>query len=363
MLPVIGALIAAGDEVLIASGPATAHLAERAGAKFSQAGNDVDVWFARLGERTRGNPGDGIAPERINHYFVPRLFGEIGAADMIDDVVMAANEFGPDVVLFESLAFAGPLAADLLGVPGVHHLFGPVFPDEVFVLANDAVSPIWRSLGRDVPGYAGVYRDLTVTICPSSLEVRQVPAGDVVALRPSALPQHGSTRGARPVVYVTLGTFFNGNIDIFREILDGLADQPVDVVVTVGSDQDPSALHPAPGNARIERFIPQSELLPTCSVMVHHGGAGTTFGALAHGVPQVIVPQGADNYDNAAMCERAGMAVVLRPDEFSARTIAEAVSAVLHDARFLEAARLTADEIVTMADSTEVAGIVRAYRR
>jgi UDP:flavonoid glycosyltransferase YjiC (YdhE family) len=59
MLPVIGALIAAGDEVLVASGPATAHLVERAGAQFSRAGNDSDVWFARLGEGTRGNPGDG----------------------------------------------------------------------------------------------------------------------------------------------------------------------------------------------------------------------------------------------------------------------------------------------------------------
>jgi len=363
MLPVIGALIAAGDEVLVASGPATAHLAERVGAQFSRAGNDSDVWFARLGERTRGNPGDGIAPERINHYFVPRLFGEIGAADMIDDVVVAANEFGPDVVLFESVAFAGPLTADLLGVPGVQHLWGPVLPHEVFVLANDAVSPIWRSFGRDVPGYAGVYRDLTVAICPPSLEARQVPAGDVVALRPSAPPQHEATRGARPVVYVTLGTFFNGNTDIFRKILDGLADQPVDVVVTVGSDQDPSALRPAPGNARIERFVPQADLLPTCSVIVHHGGAGTTFGALAHGIPQVIVPQGADNYDNAAMCERAGMAVVLRPDEFSARSVAEGVSAVLRDPRFLQAALLTADEIATMADPAEVAGMVRAYSR
>jgi UDP:flavonoid glycosyltransferase YjiC (YdhE family) len=63
------------------------------------------------------------------------------------------------------------------------------------------------------------------------------------------------------------------------------------------------------------------------------------------------------------MCERAGMAVVLRPDEFSARAIAEGVSAVLRDPRFLEAAQLTADEIVTMADPSEVAGIVRAYSR
>jgi hypothetical protein len=135
---------------------------------------------------------------------------------------------------------------------------------------------------------------------------------------------------------VTLGTFFNGNTQVFRTILDGLADQPVDVVVTVGGDQDPAELEPAPGNAKIERFVAQAELLPTCSVIVHHGGAGTTFGALAHGVPQVIVPQGADNYDNAAMCERAGMALVLRPDEFTAKAVAGSVSALLVEARFVQ---------------------------
>ena len=53
-------------EVLMASGPATAPLAERAGVQFARSGNDSDVWFARSGERTRRNPGDGIAPERIN---------------------------------------------------------------------------------------------------------------------------------------------------------------------------------------------------------------------------------------------------------------------------------------------------------
>jgi UDP:flavonoid glycosyltransferase YjiC (YdhE family) len=363
MLPVIGAFLDAGDEVVVASGAPTERLVERAGATFYRAGNDSDVWFARLGERTRGNPGDGIAPERINHYFVPRLFAEIGTADMIDDVLRAGTDFGPDLVLFESLAFAGPLVAELLGVPGVQHLFGPMLAHEIFVLANDAVSPIWRSFGRDVPGYAGVYRDLTVEICPPSLEAREVPAGDVVSLRPAPLPQRPTSRGQRPIVYVTLGTFFNGNTQIFRTILDGLAGQPVDVVVTVGGDQDPAELEPAPGNAKIERFVAQAELLPTCSVIVHHGGAGTTFGALAHGVPQVIVPQGADNYDNAAMCERAGMALVLRPDEFTAKAVAGSVSALLVEARFVQAARRTADEIATMADPADVANRMRAYRR
>ena len=363
MLPVIGAFLDAGDEVVVASGPAAERLVERAGATFHRAGNDSDVWFARLGERTRGNPGDGIAPERINHYFVPRLFGEIGTADMIDDVLRVGTDFGPDLVLFESLAFAGPLVAELLGVPGVQHLFGPMLAHEIFVLANDAVSPIWRSFGRDVPGYAGVYRDLTVEICPPSLEAREVPAGDVVSLRPAPLPERPTSRGPRPIVYVTLGTVFNGNTQIFRTILDGLAGHPVDVVVTVGGDQDPAELEPAPGNAKIERFVAQAELLPTCSVIVHHGGAGTTFGALAHGVPQVIVPQGADNYDNAAMCERAGTALVLRPDEFTAKAVADSVSALLVEARFVQAARRTADEIATMADPADVADSMRAYRR
>jgi UDP:flavonoid glycosyltransferase YjiC (YdhE family) len=363
LLPVISALVAAGDEVLVAGGAATAPLVVPTGAQFRPVGNDRDVWFARLAERTRGTPGDGITPDRVRQYFVPRVFGEIGTADMIDDVLLAGTEFAPDLVLFESLAFAGPLVADVLGVPGVNHLFGPLWPEEIFVLANDAVAPIWRSFGRDAPEHAGIYRDLTVEICPPSLESRKVPSGDVVALRPAPRPDGVATRGERPVVYVTLGTLFNGRTEVFREILDGLKDQPVDVVVTVGGDQDPADLEPVPGNARVERFIPQAELLPSCSVIVHHGGAGTTFGALAHGVPQLIVPQGADNFENAEMCERAGLAVMLRRGEFTARAVTDGVNAILGDPRFLQAALRTADEIATMADPAEVAATVRAYRR
>lgn len=363
LLPVIGALVDAGDEVVVVSGPAAEPLVKRTGATFQRAGNDSDVWFARLKERTRGEPGDGIAPERINHYFVPRLFAEIGMADMIDDVVRAGSELAPDLVLFESLAFAGPLVADLLDVPGVHHLFGPVLPHEIFVLASDAVSPIWRSFHRDVPEYAGVYRDLTVTICPPSLESLRVPSGDAVSVRPVPRPARAAARGVRPLVYATLGTFFNGNTSVFRTILDGLVGQPVDVIVTVGGDQDPGALQPVANNVTIERFVAQADLLPRCSVIVHHGGAGTTFGALAHGVPQVMVPQGADNFDNAAMCERAGMALVLRPNEFSATAVADSVPLVLNDPRFAEAAQLTANEIAAMPDPAEVATRMHEYRR
>jgi UDP-N-acetylglucosamine:LPS N-acetylglucosamine transferase len=320
------------------------------------------VWFERLVGRTRGAPGDGLPPERINHYFLPRVFGEIATDDMIDDVVAAGQDFGPDLVLFETYAMAGPLAAELLGVPGVNHLLGPLQPHEVWELANDAVSPLWRSFGHDAPRYAGAYRDLTISICPPSLETLRVPEGDTQLLRPAPLPQQPASaregRPARLLVYVTLGTSF-GHPEAFRPILSGLADQPFDVVVTVGADRDPDGLAPVADNVRVESFIPQAELLPACSAVVHHGGAGTTFGSLAHGLPQVVVPQGADNFINATMLERAGVARVLLPGQVTPEGVRGAVDLVLGEASYRLAARDIAAEIARMPAAEKVADTLR----
>jgi UDP:flavonoid glycosyltransferase YjiC (YdhE family) len=357
--PLVQALIAGGDRVAVAAARGVASLAQKMGATFYPCGNEERVWFDRLGARTRGNPGDGLAPERISHYFLPRLFGEIATDDMIDDVLSCGREFRPDVVLFESYALAGPLVADLLGVAAVNHLLGPLPEHSLMELVNDAVSPLWRSFDREVPGYGGVYRDLTIEVCPPSFEPLEVPSGEALTLCPVPLPQGVPNAGALPFVYVTLGTFFNGNIEIFRLVVEGLAEESIEVVVTVGVDQDPAALAPLPANTRVERFIPQAALLPTCSAVVHHGGAGTMFGTLAHGLPQVVIPQGADNFINAEMVERAGVAKVLRPGELTPASVRDAVHRVLREPSYALAGRKAADEIATMAAPDEVASDLR----
>ena len=361
LVPLIGALLAGGDEVLVGSGPEAAPIIAKTGARFAVAGRSQAEWMARLATRTRGNPGDGIAAERILHYFLPRAFGEIGVDEMIDDVLREGRKFAPDVVVFEAFALAGPLVAELLGVPGVAHMFGPLPPNDAVELANDAVSPIWRSYGRDVPGWAGMYRDLTIQICPPMLETAHVPTGETWRLRPVPLPARPREVTPRPVVYVTFGTLFNANLGLFQVALDALADEPVDVVMTVGHDQNPGELAPFPANIRVEQFIPQADLLPSCSAIVHHGGAGTTFGALAHGVPQVILPQGADNYEHAAMCERAGTAIALRPEKVTPANLAAAVRRVVFDADHAEASRKCAAEIVAMPDAVSVATTLRTW--
>ncbi len=361
LLPLVRALLDAGDEVMVASGPETATTVERSGALFEQVGVSQAEVMARLVARTRGFPGDGLPPDRIIHYFLPRAFGEVGMAAMIDDVLRIGRSFAPDVVVFEAFALAGPLAADVLGVPGVAHMFGPLPPMDAVVLANDAVSPIWREHGRDVPGWAGMYRHLTIQICPPSWEVAAVPVGECLFLRPTDVPTMAPVVSDPPVVYVTFGTLFNANLDMFRFTIGALADEPIQLVVTVGRDQDPDALSPRPGNVRVERFIPQADLLPSCSAVVHHGGAGTTFGALAHGVPQVILPQGADNFEHAAMCETAGVALSLRPGDLTDRSLLDAVRTVLAEPRYRSASRRCADEIAAMPDASQVAASLREW--
>jgi hypothetical protein len=306
-------------------------------------------WFADLQARVlHGLPGDGLAPERISHYFVPRLFAEVAAPDMIDEVVAIGRKLRPDAVLFETYALAGPLAAEVLGVPGVHHLISPMLPDEVMALADDAVSPIWRSFDCFSPGYGGLYRRITIAITPPSLEEQTIPGGTPWPCVPLRCLRPG------PRTAIPLGTLF-GNTEVFRTALTGLEGEDVEVVVTVGADNDPAALDPVPANTRVERYIPQAELLPRCSANVHHGGSGTMYGSLAHGIPQVVLPQGADNFVNGWLLARRGAGVTIGPDDVTPEAVRDAVRLVLEEPSYRDTGGRLAAELATLPEPAEVA--------
>jgi UDP:flavonoid glycosyltransferase YjiC (YdhE family) len=288
------------------------------------------------------------------------LFAEIAAPDMIDDVIAVGEEVGPDLVLFETYALTGPLAAEVLGVPGVHHLISPMLPHEVIGLADDAVSPIWRSFDRSTPGFGGLYRGITIEITPPSLEAQIIPSGERLAMRPAPPPAATPEPSRPPRVYLTLGTMF-ANTDVFRTALAGLAGEDVEVVVTVGSDNDPAALEPAPANATIERYIPQSELLPRCAAIVHHGGSGTMYGSLAHGVPQVVLPQGADNFINGWLLARCGAGVTIGPEEVTPEAVRDAVRLVLDEPTYRDTGRRLAAEIAALPEPAAVARALRDH--
>ena len=99
-----------------------------------------------------------------------------------------------------------------------------------------------------------------------------------------------ATPVAPPRVLASLSTIaFPGQTEAVQNILDGLADAPVEVVLTTGPAVDPAGLR-VPANAEVHTFLPHDEVMPQCSAVIGHGGHSTTVRALAHGLPLVIMP-------------------------------------------------------------------------
>jgi UDP:flavonoid glycosyltransferase YjiC (YdhE family) len=160
--------------------------------------------------------------------------------------------------------------------------------------------------------------------------------------------------GDRPVVYFTLGTVFNMESgDLFTRVLAGLRELPVDLVVTVGRHIDPAEFGPQPRHVHLERFVPQAAVLPRCAAVVSHGGSGSVIGALAYGLPSVLLPMGADQPLNAGRCAALGVSLVLDAVSATPAEVREAVSTVLAEPGFRAAAERLRDEIAAMPGADE----------
>jgi UDP:flavonoid glycosyltransferase YjiC (YdhE family) len=118
-------------------------------------------------------------------------------------------------------------------------------------------------------------------------------------------------------VYLTLGTIMNQAPAVFRAVIDGCLRWPVNLVVTTGPDFDAAQLGPLPPSVWTAPFLPQAAVLPHCRAVVSHAGAGTMLGALCYGLPQLCLPQGADQPFNTAALLPTGAALALQPNEIT----------------------------------------------
>lgn len=87
--------------------------------------------------------------------------------------------------------------------------------------------------------------------------------------------------------------------------------------------------------------------------------------ALAHGLPMLMIPQAADQFENALTCQEIGAALVLMPDELSSTSVSSAVTSLLDDPTYTENAQRVAAEISTMQSPAAVLAMLesRLYAR
>jgi UDP:flavonoid glycosyltransferase YjiC (YdhE family) len=289
----------------------------------------------------------------------PRAFGDILARRLAADIgpVLAARKH--DLVVYEALSPGAAIAAALADVPAVCHGIGRPEGGPMWQAMSDTWIATAEEFGVHVPTVdAPYFGNQYLDICPPALRPAQrtLPA-QRLALRPTewhqpaALPPIvAGNEPDRPLVYLTFGTAF-ASPDLLRAAIDGLSRLPVTVLVAAGPMVDSDAIGDVPANVVIERWVPQSDLLPHVDLVVSHGGSGTMLGALANGLPHLMVPQGADQFGNAAAVIGIGAGRQILPADLTPAAVTEQAKALLSD----EAARIRAYEV-----SQEIAGMPSA---
>jgi UDP:flavonoid glycosyltransferase YjiC (YdhE family) len=349
--PVARAAEDAGHAVAFGCQPGMVPVVEAAGFTAFDTGGD-----------TLGGPGRRplleLNPERedeaLREGFARRTAGERAGR-----ILALCAQWKPDLVVCDEVDFGAMVAAERFGVP---HASVSVIAAGSFIrpeLVAEPLNELRAQLGLPPdPGMRMLSRYLVLAPLPPSYRHPAFPLPATAhPIRPVMLdpapaavepPWKAARRGA-PTVYFTLGTIFNlESGDLFDRVIAGLTRLPVNLVVTVGRHIDPAEFGTQPEHVHIHRYLPQQLVLPHCQLVVSHGGSGSVIGALAHGVPMVLVPMGADQPHNAARCADLGLARVLDAVRLTPDTARDAASAVLADPAYRHAAERLRDEAAAL---------------
>jgi UDP:flavonoid glycosyltransferase YjiC (YdhE family) len=300
-----------------------------------------------------------VPPPERQQFAFPKVFAELAASEMLDPVRSVVEEWRPDVIMHEAAELTAPLAAAAAGIPSVCHGFGEVVPEATVRAAGEVMAPLWRAAGLDADPYAGSYRGLYVDIYPPSL--RSAGMAHVPRVQ-RCRPAHAE-KASGGTVYVTFGTLFNQSGDGFRTAVLAAASVAEEVFVTLGHGRDPGQLGPVPDNVRVETFVAQAEVLPRCAAVVCHGGSGTVLASLAHGVPLVCLPQGADQFVNAANVVRLGAGRAVATPDATESALGAAIDHVLRSPGPKRAATMLAEEIASMPSRAETVRAIEEFVR
>jgi UDP:flavonoid glycosyltransferase YjiC (YdhE family) len=151
---------------------------------------------------------------------------------------------------------------------------------------------------------------------------------------------------------------------VFREALDALADLDARVLLTTGHRVEPDDLRPWPANAHVEQWWQQDAALAHAAVMLGHGGFGTTMGALAAGVPQVVAPIFTfDQVANGTHVAAVGAGLTVPMGAGSVARAAGEVSTLIADPSYAAAARTVRDAIADLPAPSEAVPVLESLAR
>jgi UDP:flavonoid glycosyltransferase YjiC (YdhE family) len=249
----------------------------------------------------------------------------------VDDLVEVTRSWRPDLVLWDPLFLAAPVAARDCGAAHARFLSTRDYVGWLRAAlrtadrpANDPIAalmiPALRRFGQDFGEdlllgqwtIDPMVPELRLPAATRTVAVRQVPYGGAAAV-PDWLSEPVTRRRVCVSMGVTPREDLISRAVPLAELFEAVADVDAEVVTTMSAEQL-DTVGAVPGNVRPIGYLPLDLLLPGCDAIVHHGGAHTVAAAAAHEVPQLVDPQ--EGLDYAAMGQYvavAGAGLALEP--------------------------------------------------
>jgi MGT family glycosyltransferase len=247
----------------------------------------------------------------------------------------------PDVVVFDSIALWGMVAARLQNVPSVasistlvqERVWGLIKWRDFVHMFRQAFTllPTIQRLRRQLVKMYGsdIFPDKSILPCKGRLNIvytsrefqpdtpyiddsfHFVGPSILAATRKESDFPWDLLDPERTKIYLSLGTLYNKNIEFYRTILTAFANHPAQFILSVGRLTDIHDLGLVPDNFIIRSSVPQLELLQKVDLFITHGGMNSVNEGLNYGVPLVVVPQQIEQSINGRQVARQGAGVVL----------------------------------------------------
>jgi len=298
-----------------------------------------------------------------------------------------------DVLLLGELNYAGPIVAEVTGIPWASYVLAPL---SFFSAFDPPVLPMYPRLARadkTVPGMGRAMRRLARFVSrkwPQPIyDLRRelgLPRGAnplfdakhspylVMALFSSVLgkeqkdwPPHTEIEGfcyydsdagnaALPVnleaflkagpapVVFTLGSAAVLAAGKFYEFSAKAAIRlGIRAVLLIGGDPRNRPPQELPDSICVAEYAPYSALFPRAAMVVHQGGVGTTAQCLRAGKPMLIMPYSHDQPDNGRRMRRLQVARVIERGNYTPVRVARKLKAMLEEPRFAQRAEQVAE--------------------
>ncbi len=335
LIPLARAAHAAGHRVHWATGDGMHRVLDEQGFSTWTAGVSINDAFEQVvaSDDSVSSTAELRADTEGYRDLILRAFGEVIPKSFETDLPPIIDRIRPDVIIAEAGNFGAVDAAITAGIPVATHGIG-------------------RGVGfdRDIAGtplldiYPASIQEPAVVSRPGRVPLRPVPFASDGPL-PAIVTDESDLR---PLVYVTLGTVF-GDAAVLDAAVTAIASLGVRVLLALGPSVGREAIGALPDGVSVAEWVPQSRVLPYASAIVHHGGSGTTLATLATGLPQLVLPQGADQFRNADAVVAGGLGRQLVGASATPEAIRSVVAELLDPTTpIARACAAMADEIASM---------------